>query len=195
MAVKTGFSFLLAAMIAATGVTVSVTGCNKEKDTEEDDDKKKEKDEETEEEAEETKAEESEEGEVTTYPDMTPTGGTFRLLQSFSVYQAADLASKKLTGLAPGTLVNFKFNYRNFIMVDWPCGPGTLCPGWMHVRPSSPQIKADKPIIIDAGTPVEVPDAGTPVVEVPDAGTPVVVPDAGPVVQPKFKFKIPKIKK
>lgn len=130
-------------------------------------------------------------GDVESYPEMTKAGGTFRLLRAFQVYQAADESSKRLTGLARNTLVDFKFFYKDWIMVNWPSGPGELSPGWIHIKPqdrgrdTKQEEKKEEPdagIVPDAG----IPDAGT---VVPDAGVP--VPDAGAKTRPIFKLRIP----
>ncbi len=78
---------------------------------------------------------------VAEYPEMTKMGGTVKLLKSFNVHQAADLSSKKLTGLAANTLVDLKGNYKDWVLIHWPSGPGELSPGWIHIRPTSRHVK------------------------------------------------------
>jgi hypothetical protein len=198
MAVNNKFAYLLAALFATSTVTIAVGGCNKDKDNEdEDDDKDKDKDEDDDKdkETDEDKVTEEAAGDVKTYPDMTPAGGTYRLLQPFNVYNEADTASKKLTGLAPGTLVNFKNYYKDWILVEWPSGPGVLSPGWIQVKPNSPKLKVvtteeiDAAVVVDSGAD-EVDSGTTTTTEVPDAGT--TPPDAG--AKPKFKVRLPKLK-
>jgi len=181
MTIRKSLVGAVAICIALGGMTVSATGC----------DKKEEETESEETEEEETKAEpEPEEtaaaddtGEVETYPEMTKAGGTFRLLRPFSVHQAADVNSKKLTGLARGTLVDFKNFHRDWIMIDWPSGPGELSPGWIQIKPAQrstltkKEERKEEPKVKDAGA-EEVKDAGAEdakdagAEEVKDAGTP-----------------------
>lgn len=98
--------------------------------------------------------------EVKTYPNQIPASGTYVLLKSFSVYQAADIESKKLGGVGRGTIVTLKATLGEWLLVKWPSGPGEMKPGWIKVRTS--QTNYIKPS-------TEPPDAGTPVV---DAGKP-----------------------
>jgi hypothetical protein len=194
-------TFVLAGALLGT----TATGCDKlkggdDETTEEEDDKDKKEETKEEEPAPSattsSSAGEVEEGEVETYPEMTKAGGTFRLLRSFNVYQAADESSKKLSGLARNTLVDFKFFYKDWIMVEWPSGPAELSPGWMHLRSqdrardTKAEEKKEEP---DAGKPVEVPDAGVAVT--PDAGKPPepATPDAGSGKPPRFRFRIPRV--
>ena len=135
MVIRNRLAALLAALVATSVATVSVTGCNK-KEEETEEEAKPEPEEEPEEEVAEAPAEDS--GEVKTdYEGMTPAGGTFRLLRQFNVHAEADASSKKLTRLASGTLVNFKNFYRDWILVEWPSGPGELSPGWIQTKPTS----------------------------------------------------------
>ncbi|MCC6557300.1 MAG: hypothetical protein IT372_30485 [Polyangiaceae bacterium] len=74
-------------------------------------------------------------GDVGTCPGtMVPQGGTKRILQNFTVYQSPDPASKKLTGLATGTLINLKGSCGNWMLIEWPSGVGQLSPGWIELR-------------------------------------------------------------
>ena len=126
--------------------------------------------------------------EVATYPNMTPQGGTVRLLQSFQVRQAADSNSKLLTGLSAGTLVDLKGSYSNWMMIMWPSGVGQLSPGWIELR--SVNDNRVTQVVRDAGVPdvAVIPDAA------PDVGVPVV--DAGRVIpgdggRPKLRVPHP----
>lgn len=107
-------------------------------------------------------------GEVASYPNMVPQGGTKRLLQNFTVYQAADPSSKVLTRLSTGTFINLKGSYGNWMLIDWPSGVGQLSPGWIELRSNDSRV-SDAEKVPDAGT--KPPDAGI----TPDAGT---TPDA-----------------
>jgi hypothetical protein len=188
----------LAFVLAGSLLGTTATGCDKlkgDETTEEEDDKEEEEEKEEEPAPSATaSAEEVEEGEIETYPEMTKAGGTFRLLRSFNVYQAADEGSKKLSGLARNTLVDFKFFYKDWIMVDWPSGPAELSPGWIHLRSqdrgrdTKPEEKKEEP---DAGK-VEVPDAGTAATAEPTA-TAAATPDAGKPAPGKFRFRIPRL--
>ena len=109
--------------------------------------------------------------EVASYPNMVPQGGTKKTLQSFKVYQAADPSSKLLTNVGPNTLINLKGSYGNWMLIEWPCGVGKLCPGWIELRINDTRV-TDEKAPPDAGT-TPPPDAGTTV----DAGT--TPPDAG----------------
>jgi hypothetical protein len=71
---------------------------------------------------------------VATYPNMTPQGGTVRLLQPFKVHQAADATSPTIASLGVGTLVDLKNSYSNWMMIMWPSGVGQLSPGWIELR-------------------------------------------------------------
>ena len=137
MVIKKKLAMVFAIALSASMVTVSLTGCNKkEEETEEE----PEPEEEPEEEPAEEPAEDDSLGEVKTYPDMTKAGGTFRLLRQFNVHAEADAGSKKLTRLASGTLVDFKNFYRDWILVMWPSGPGELSPGWIQTKPTSSTV-------------------------------------------------------
>ncbi len=207
----------VAVAFALSGIAVSTTGCDKlfkDDESEEDDDDDDNDDDKDKEETETVAPVDAgpvaESDDVESYPEMTKAGGTFRLLKRFYVYRAADESSKKLTGLAPGTLVDFKFFYRDWIRIDWPSGPGELSPGWIHLRKQELSVhtkKAEKP---DAGVEV-VPDAGVEVVpdagkddekkddekkddEKKDAGT-VKKADKPKLIKPRLKFKLPTKKK
>ncbi len=129
------------------GISFCMSGCDKSKDTEETEETAPEPAPAPEPEPEPAPADTSSaapaagDDEVTRYPEMTKMGGTRRLLKSVNVHQAADLDSKKLTGLARNTLVDLKGSYGSWVLVDWPSGPGTLSPGWIHIRPTSHHLK------------------------------------------------------
>ena len=116
-------------------------------------------------------------GEVASYPNMVPQGGTKRLLQNFTVYQSADPSSKVLTRLSTGTFINLKGSYGNWMLIEWPSGVGQLSPGWIELRSNDSRVSdAEK-----------LPDAGTPK---PDAGT--TTPDAGPKTDGGLRITIPR---
>lgn len=131
-----------------------------------------------------------ESGEVTTYPNMVPQGGTVRLLQSFQVRQAADPNSKLLTGLSAGTLVDLKNSYGNWMMIMWPSGVGQLSPGWIELR--SVNDNRVTQVTRDAGRDAAIVDAAPDVAVVPDAA----VPDAArPLVDGGIRLRLPPPKK
>jgi hypothetical protein len=128
-----------------------------------------------------------ESGEVTTYPNMVPQGGTVRLLQPFVIHTAADPNSKILPGCCSvGTLVDLKNSYGNWMMIMWPSGVGQLSPGWIELR----SVNDNRVTVVqrDAGKDAAIVDAsidvGVPVVDaapppVVDAGVPSTVGDGG----------------
>ncbi|MBW2522682.1 MAG: hypothetical protein JRI23_00840 [Deltaproteobacteria bacterium] len=123
-------------------------------------------------------------GEVKTYPNQIPASGTYVLLKSFNVHQAADIESKKLGGVGRGTIINLKATLGEWLLVKWPSGPGEMKPGWIKVRTSQSNFIK----------PSEEPDAGKPVV---DAGTkeePKPKPDKEPA-RGMHKSKLPQFKK
>jgi len=97
--------------------------------------------------------------EVKTYPNQIPASGTYVLLKSFNIYQAADVESKKLGGVGRGTIINLKASLGEWLLVKWPAGPGEMKPGWLKVRtsqsnfikPSTEEPDAGKPVVVDAG--------------------------------------------
>jgi len=72
--------------------------------------------------------------EVASYPNEVAQGGTVKLLQSFTVYKAADRSSPVLSRLGVGTLVNLKSSYANWMKIEWPSGVGQLSPGWIELK-------------------------------------------------------------
>ena len=157
-------AMLLAMILALGGTAVVTTGCDalglgKDSSKDEDDDKKKKKkkdddEEDEDEEADEEKASDDKADETTPAsdsnikdcPGQTKISGTRRVLRALSVYEATDTSSTRLTGLAPGTLVNLKFQCGNWIMVDYPSGVGEMSPGWVNVaiRSSEWKVEDDK---------------------------------------------------
>ena len=85
-------------------------------------------------------------GEVASYPTQVVAGGTVTTPQNIKVYQAADPASTLLTTLGPGTLVETKARYGDWMLINWPSGVGKLSPGWVQ----SAYLMAPK-VIADAG--------------------------------------------
>ncbi|AKT43412.1 hypothetical protein [Chondromyces crocatus] len=102
--------------------------------------------------------------EIAKYPNQVPQSGTRKTLQAFKIFQAADPASKLLTTLGPGTLINLKASSGNWMLVDWPCGVSKLCPGWTELSVTDSRVSTVTSTLTDAGTG----DAGT---TPTDAGT------------------------
>jgi hypothetical protein len=120
-------------------------------------------------------------GEVATYPNQIPQGGTKITRVSFQVRQAADPNSKLLTTLGPGTAINLKASFSSWMLIDWPSGVGQLSPGWINLDRNDASKVADAPPL-DAGAAAvdaAVPDAAAPV----DAGT------DGRAVRPTIKIR------
>jgi hypothetical protein len=152
-------AMLLALILALGGTVVGTTGCDAlgiGKDSSKDDDgkkkKKKDDDEDDDEEADDKKKAEEKPEEPTTpasngnikdCPGQTKLSGTRRVLRPLSVYEATDTSSTRITGLAPGTLVNLKFQCGNWIMVDYPSGVGQMSPGWVNVAVRSTEWKVE----------------------------------------------------
>ena len=61
-------------------------------------------------------------------------GGTVKLLHSFTVKQAPDPLSPRLTNLGPGTFVDLKASCGNWMKIMYPIGVGQLGPGWVELR-------------------------------------------------------------
>ena len=62
-------------------------------------------------------------------------GGTVRVKSHHAkVYNEADESTDHVATLNRGTLVNRKARYGNFLLVDYPTGPGELGPGWVRTR-------------------------------------------------------------
>lgn len=117
--------------------------------------------------------------EVASYPEQVTQSGTVKLTQYLKVHQAADPNSTLLTRLGPGTVVEKKASYGDWMLINWPSGVGQLSPGWT-------QATYLAPVVVDAGVPPAPdggfqPDAG-PLV---DAGRPSIIPPpTRPTVRP-----------
>jgi hypothetical protein len=118
-------------------------------------------------------------GQVATYPGQVQQGGTVRLLQPFTVHQAADINSPVLTHVGVGQWINLKASYSNWMLIEWPSGVGQMSPGWIELRGiSDPRVQVTAtPTVTAVPTPAPTP---TPVV--PDAGTP---PRRGIIIKPR----------
>lgn len=116
-------------------------------------------------------------GEVASYPNMTAASGTRVVNQGFTVYQAADRTSKQLGNISQGTWVNLKGTLGNWILVEWPCGVGKLCPGWLEATVNDRRMTPDAGLGGNTATPPVVPDAAAPAT--PDAAPPPPASDGG----------------
>jgi hypothetical protein len=82
-------------------------------------------------------------GEVASYPGQVQQGGTVKLLQPFTVHQAADVNSPTLTHVGVGQWINLKASYSNWMLIEWPSGVGQMSPGWIELRGiSDPRVQA-----------------------------------------------------
>jgi hypothetical protein len=129
--------------------------------------------------------------------------GTVRVIfANAKVFNEADDSTPHISTLSLGTLVNRKARYGNWMLVDWPSGPGELSPGWIMTKYLD--IKILKFTIDD----IKKQDAAVAVVTVPDAAaTATATPDAAPTTtvaatpdaattttKPRLKVPIDKIK-
>lgn len=171
MTMKQAWVGLLAAAFLAGGLTMATAACNKKKDKEE-----------TEETTPPPEPEPSAEPTATaaptglgkfnvkTYPNQMSAGGTYRLLKDFFVYDEADTNSKRIGGVGRGTIITLRASLGQWLLIDWPSGPGEMSPGWIQVamRGNSPDPtlaeqtdeKPDAGVAVDAGVDAGVVDAG-----------------------------------
>jgi hypothetical protein len=116
---------------------------------------------------------------VASYPEQVTQSGTVKLSQHIKVHQAADANSTLVTRLGPGTVVEKKASYGDWVLVNWPSGVGQLSPGWVQ----APYLA---PVFVDAGIP-PAPDGGSGPDAGPlsDAGRPSIIPPpTRPTVSP-----------
>lgn len=125
-------------------------------------------------------------GEVANYANMVVQSGTVTTQQNIKVYQAADPNSTLLTTLGPGTLVERKGSYGDWMLIHWPSGVGKLSPGWVQTL----YLGSVPKVTVDAGTQAPQDAGGAPVdagkPATPDASAP--PPDAG---RPRPIIKLP----
>jgi hypothetical protein len=111
-------------------------------------------------------------GEVASYPGQVQQGGTVRLLQPFTVHQAADINSPTLTHVGVGQWINLKASYSNWMLIEWPSGVGQMSPGWIELRGISDprvQVSATPPPTATV-VPTVAPTTPTPVTSAPRRG-------------------------
>lgn len=108
--------------------------------------------------------------------------GTVRVTYANAkVYNEADDTTDHIATLSSGTLVNRKARYGNWMLVDWPSGPGELSPGWMMTKQLDVKIvKIDLEKVKNQDAGVQINDASVAVV-VPDAAAVAINTDAGAV--------------
>lgn len=93
-----------------------------------------------------------------------PESGTVTALRSLQIYKEPNTDSNKESTIGPGTWVNLLGAKGTWYCIDYPCGVGKLCPGWIESRYS----KRKETVVVDAGT--VKPDAAAE--EVKDAAPP-----------------------
>ena len=193
MTTKQGWVGLLAAVMAVGSVATASTGCKYfKKESEETSSSKPAPPPEPEPTAASTGSAAASD-EVKTYPNQIPASGTYRLLRNFAVFQEADTNSKRIGGVGEGTIIQLKATLGQYLLIDWPSGPGIMSPGWIQValRGNRPDPTVVGEVTVDAG----VVDAGIVDAGIVDAGKPVV--DAGKpatdggLVRPKIQLKVP----
>jgi hypothetical protein len=84
--------------------------------------------------------------------------GTVRVAVAvLRVYPKADASSTYLAEITRGTLVNRKARYGNWLLIDYPSGPGELSPGWVMAAMTSTKVEKVDPTAVanqDAGVTV-----------------------------------------
>jgi uncharacterized protein YgiM (DUF1202 family) len=84
-----------------------------------------------------------------------PESGTVTALKMLQIYKGPDTNSDKLTTINSGTWVDLLGAKGTWYCVDYPCGVGKLCPGWIEERYSQRKIVdagAADAAIVDAST-------------------------------------------
>jgi hypothetical protein len=74
-----------------------------------------------------------------------PESGTVTALRNLQVYKEPNLESNKESSIIPGTWVNLLGAKGTWFCIDYPCGVGKLCPGWIEARYSK------RKEVVDAG--------------------------------------------
>ncbi|MFO0758573.1 MAG: hypothetical protein U0359_18920 [Byssovorax sp.] len=102
-------------------------------------------------------------GEVASYPGQVQQGGTVRLLQPFTVHQAADINSPVLSHVGVGQWINLKASYSNWMLIEWPSGVGQMSPGWIELRGiSDPRVQVTAAPTVTAPPVVTLPVTANP---------------------------------
>jgi hypothetical protein len=106
-------------------------------------------------------------GDIGTCPTQeVPMGGTVKLLRAFTVKQAPDPMSPRLTNLGPGTFVDLKASCGNWMKIMYPVGVGQLGPGWVELReiqnPTAAQTTTPPPPPAPTPTPTTTTPPPTP---------------------------------
>ena len=93
-----------------------------------------------------------------------PETGTVTALRTLQIYKTPDNTSEKLESISRGTWVNLLGAKGTWWCIDYPCGVGQLCPGWVEERYTRRKVR-----VVDAGIPdVVVKDTSIPDVAVKD---------------------------
>jgi hypothetical protein len=74
-----------------------------------------------------------------------PESGTVTALRNLQIYKEPNLESNKESTIIPGTWVNLLGAKGTWYCIDYPCGVGKLCPGWIESRYSK------RKEVVDAG--------------------------------------------
>ena len=80
-----------------------------------------------------------------------PESGTVTVLRSLHIYKEPNTDSNRESTITPGTWVNLLGAKGTWLCIDYPCGVGKLCPGWIEARYS----KRKEPVA-DAGVDASV---------------------------------------
>lgn len=118
---------------------------------------------------------------VTRYGDKEKDeSGTVKVKTAMvKVYREADESTDFIATLGVGTMVNRKARYGNWMLVDWPSGPGELSPGWVMTKYLDDKIlTVDLNQLKNQDAGVQINDAAVAVVETPDAAAATGTPDA-----------------
>jgi hypothetical protein len=94
-----------------------------------------------------------------------PESGTVTALRNLQIYKEPNLESNKESTIIPGTWVNLLGAKGTWYCIDYPCGVGKLCPGWIESRYSK------RKEVVDAGVDAAVKDAAVKDAAPTDAAT------------------------
>ena len=89
-----------------------------------------------------------------------PLGGTVTARIELIVHKEPAEGSEHIGGFGPGTWVNLLGQKTNWLCVDYPCGVGKLCPGWVEASYTQRKV-LDAGVVVDAA----VPEAAAPIVD------------------------------
>lgn len=113
--------------------------------------------------------------------------GTVTVVGTQQIYKQPDTNSEKLSTIATGTWVNLLGAKSTWLCIDYPCGVGQLCPGWvLEANTQRKQPEAVKDAGVDAPVADAAPEDAAPEAAATDAGRrlPIIIPprlDAGAI--------------